>query len=87
MENKGKVKETTKKEMTPTEIGKVSYRQMKKQVIKGISDEKQMARTTLNFYAELYEELKKFNQNFQDFQRLYTMANIKAIKENLPKVK
>jgi len=73
--------------MKTAEIGEVSLRQMKRQVVKGLSDETQMNRTELNFLAEFYEELKKFNENFATFQRLYTMANIKSIKENLPKIK
>lgn len=82
-----KENETVKKTMKTAGIDEVSLRQMKKQVFKGISDEKQMARTMLNFMAEFYAEMKKFNENFQSLQRLYTMANIKSIKENLPKLK
>ena len=67
------------------QIDEVSKEQMAKQVVKGISTERQINRCLLNFLAEFYSELKKFNENFQTFSRQYVLANVQPIKETLRK--
>lgn len=67
-------------------IDEVSFEEMKKQVDKGISSDKQMARTTLNFFAEFFTELKKFNTNMETFSRLYTLNNSREIRKSLSKM-
>ena len=65
------------------QIDQVSKEQMAKQVTRGVSTERQMNRCLLNFLAEFYTELKKFNENFQTFSRQYVLANVQPIKDNL----
>ena len=69
------------------EIDEISKKQMAKQVAKGISNDMQMRRTMLNFFAEFYAELKKFNENIQTLSRQHLFANMTTIKENLKKEK
>ena len=64
-------------------IDEVAFEEMRKQVTKGISSDKQMARTTLNFFAEFFSELKKFNQNMETFSRLYILSNSEKLKEKI----
>ena len=65
------------------QIDEAAREQLAKQVVKGISTERQINRCLLNFLAEFYSELKKFNENFQTFSRQYVLANAQPIKDNL----
>lgn len=55
--------------------------ELNKQVLKGTETAKEMNRTELNFLCEIFSMLKKLNEELATFNRLYTMANAKPIKD------
>ena len=62
-------------------IDEEARKELNKQVLKGTETAKEMNRTELNFYCEIFSMLKKLNEELATFNRQYTMANAKPIKD------
>lgn len=62
-------------------IDEEAREELNKQVLKGTETAKEMNRTELNFLCEIFSMLKKLNEELATFNRLYTMANAKPIKD------
>lgn len=67
-----------------TEIDKNAQEELnKKQVELGISDEKEMRRTELNFYCEFYSTLVKLNEKLEEVNTLISEIGAERIGDYL----